>query len=74
MATQKLFFVTFLITIVILTLLNDTTEARYLPTRSSSDRVDKLKELLKEVSKIRKVLPILNHFILISLFKINQFD
>ena len=27
-----------------------TVEARYLPTRSNSDRVDKLKELLKDVS------------------------
>lgn len=56
MATQKL-FTTFLLTVILVTLLNDnnTTEARYLPTRSSSDRIDKLKELLKEVSKIRKV-------------------
>lgn len=30
-------------------------EARYLPTRSNSDRLDKLRELLKEVSKMHKV-------------------
>lgn len=30
-------------------------EARYLPTRSNSDRLDKLRELLKEVSKMYKV-------------------
>lgn len=29
--------------------------ARYLPTRANGDRVDKLKELLKEVSRLYKV-------------------
>lgn len=48
---------TTLMVLIFIALLNDNnqTEARYLPTRSSSDRIDKLKELLKEVSKILKV-------------------
>ncbi|KAJ8916075.1 hypothetical protein NQ315_010943 [Exocentrus adspersus] len=31
-------------------------EARYLPTRSNGDRIDKLRELLKEVSKMYRLL------------------
>lgn len=44
---------TFVISVLLLTFvvlnLNQQTEARYLPTRSNGDRLDKLRELLKEV-------------------------
>ena len=35
-----------------------TTEARYLPTRSQDDRLDRLRELLRDVSYVRCVLPV----------------
>jgi hypothetical protein len=35
-----------------------TTEARYLPTRSQDDRLDRLRELLRDVSYFRSLLPI----------------
>jgi hypothetical protein len=34
-----------------------TTEARYLPTRSQDDRLDRLRELLRDVSYVSCVLP-----------------
>ena len=35
-----------------------TTEARYLPTRSQDDRLDRLRELLKDVSNVSYMLPV----------------
>ena len=35
-----------------------TTEARYLPTRSQDDRLDRLRELLRDVSYVSCVLPV----------------
>jgi hypothetical protein len=37
-----------------------TTEARYLPTRSQDDRLDRLRELLRDVSYVSRVLPVTN--------------
>ena len=39
----------------VLVLKTEMGEGRYLPTRSNSDRIDKLRELLKEVSRVYKV-------------------
>ncbi|KAJ8956113.1 hypothetical protein NQ318_016567 [Aromia moschata] len=37
-------------------ILDSQVEARYLPTRANGDRIDKLRELLTEVSKIYRLL------------------
>ena len=43
---------------VVLVAVYVTTEARYLPTRSQDDRLDRLRELLRDVSYISYVLPV----------------
>lgn len=58
-------------TLLVLTtcLLDSHVEARYLPTRANGDRVDKLREMLKEVSKIYTV----SHVILPTFYFQNHF-
>jgi hypothetical protein len=52
MFDRKFVFAVFLVVFATLALeTRHTVEARYLPTRSNGDRVDKLRELLKDVSK-----------------------
>ena len=43
---------------VVLVAVYVTTEARYLPTRSQDDRLDRLRELLRDVSYVSCVLPV----------------
>lgn len=50
-----------------------TVEARYLPTRSNSDRIDKLKELLREVSSTKKSPPQSKSIRSVQLLPITQF-
>lgn len=50
--TSARLLATLLCVVVLSIILNsNTTEGRYLPTRSNSDRLDKLRELLKEVRR-----------------------
>lgn len=41
--------------VIVATILNGDVDARYLPARGSPERLEKLRELLKEVSKLYKV-------------------
>lgn len=51
--TEKFALSVFFFIFISLALNLHKTEGRYLPTRASGDRVDKLRELLKEVSKFK---------------------
>ncbi|KAJ8981862.1 hypothetical protein NQ317_008209 [Molorchus minor] len=55
MLRKSIFFTAFFVVLAAL-LLDTQVEARYLPTRSNNDRIDKLRELLKELleSEIEK--------------------
>ncbi|CAH1118388.1 unnamed protein product [Phaedon cochleariae] len=53
---SKSILLSFLFVILASILLNDGVQARMLPTRSNGDRVDKLREMLKEVSKVYSLL------------------
>lgn len=55
MFSKQLVLAMFLVTFAATFLDHVAVEARYLPTRSNGERIDKLKELLREVSKIYKV-------------------
>lgn len=50
MTTTKLALTAISVVFIIYLCSRQTVEGRYLPTRSNSDRIDKLKELLREVS------------------------
>uniref|UniRef100_A0A6P7G0K9 Uncharacterized protein LOC114332581 n=1 Tax=Diabrotica virgifera virgifera TaxID=50390 RepID=A0A6P7G0K9_DIAVI len=54
MSKSIIFFSLFLILVTVT--LRSQAEARYLPTRANGDRIEKLRELLKEVSKVYSLL------------------
>ncbi|XP_074041823.1 uncharacterized protein isoform X1 [Leptinotarsa decemlineata] len=55
MLSKTLFFSSLFVVFAVL-LLDASVEARYLPTRANGDRVDKLREMLKEVSNVYSLL------------------